>query len=104
MNNINKVYIGILICLMTAFVSIELSNQIGEKIFKFEKSPVSPIIIAVTIGIFFSNVKFSYVQNYKSGYDFCIKYLLKLGIIFLGIRLSFLDLIELVYFGWFFGK
>ena len=94
MNNINKVYIGILICLITAFVSIELSHQIGEKIFKFEKSPVSPIIIAVTIGIFFSNVKFSYVQNYKSGYDFCIKYLLKLGIIFLGIRLSFLDLIK----------
>ena len=89
-----RVYTGILICFITAFISMELSNQIGEKIFKFEKSPVSPIIIAITIGIFFSNVKFSYIEKFKPGYDFCIKYFLKLGIIFLGIRLSFIDLIK----------
>ena len=85
---------GIFICIITAFVSMELSTQIGKKVFNFEKSPISPIIIAIMIGILFSNINFSNVSKFKTGYDFCIKYLLKIGIIFLGIRLSFIDLLQ----------
>ena len=42
----------------------------------------------------FSNLNNSFFSRLKPGYDFCIKRLLKLGIIFLGIRLSFIDLVQ----------
>ena len=86
--------IGIFLCVLTAVISMELSNVIGKNLFGFEKSPVSPIIIAMIIGIFFSNLNNSFISNFKSGYDFCIKRLLKLGIVFLGIRLSFIDFVS----------
>ena len=89
-----EIILGILICFITAFISMKLSNHLGEEILKFEKSPVSPIIIAIFIGILFSNIKLTYIKKFKIGYDFCIRYLLKLGIIFLGIRLSFIDLLQ----------
>ncbi len=94
--NKNEV-LGILLCCVTAFFSTELSNKIGKILLGFEKSPVSPIIIAILIGIIFSNLNNSIFSKLKPGYDFCIKNLLKLGIIFLGIRLSFIDFVKYGY-------
>jgi len=85
---------GIILCVLTAIISVEISNNIGKNLFGFEKSPISPIIIAIIIGVFFSNLNIPLISDLKSGYEFCIKRLLKLGIILLGIRLSFLDLIQ----------
>ena len=86
--------LGILLCVLTAFLSIKLSDFVGKNIFDLEKSPISPIIIAIMIGIIFSNLNNSFISILKPGYDFCIKRLLKLGIIFLGIRLSFIDFVR----------
>ena len=86
--------LGILLCILTASISIKLSDIVGENLFGLEKSPVSPIIIAIIIGMVFSNLNNSFISRWKPGYDFCIKRLLKLGIIFLGIRLSFIDLVQ----------
>ena len=85
---------GILLCILTAFLSINISDSVGKNLFGLEKSPISPIIIAVIIGMVFSNVNNSFIPRLKQGYDFCIKRLLKLGIIFLGIRLSFIDFVQ----------
>ena len=49
---------------------------------------------AIIIGMVFSNLNNWFISRLKPGYDFCIKRLLKLGIIFLGIRLSFIDLVQ----------
>ena len=86
--------IGIILCIITAHFAIILSNYFGTIVFGFEKSPMSPIIIAIVIGIIFSNINSSFISRFKPGYDFCVKRLLKLGIVFLGIRLSFIDLIQ----------
>ena len=86
--------LGIIICIITAHFAIILSNYFGTYVLGFEKSPISPIIIAILIGIIFSNINSSFISRLKPGYDFCIKRLLKLGIVFLGIRLSFLDFIQ----------
>ena len=86
--------LGILLCALTAYFSIQISDIIGKNIFGLDKSPLSPIIIAIIIGISISNLNNSYISRLKPGYDFCIKRLLKLGIIFLGIRLSFIDFVQ----------
>ena len=92
---LNKnVLLGILLCALTAFFSIQISDIIGKNLFGLDKSPLSPIIIAIIIGISISNLNNSYISKLKPGYDFCIKRLLKLGIIFLGIRLSFIDFVQ----------
>ena len=86
--------LGIIICIITAHFAIILSNYFGTYVLGFEKSPISPIIIAILIGIIFSNLNNSFISRLKPGYDFCIKRLLKLGIVLLGIRLSFIDFVQ----------
>ena len=83
---------GLLICAITALSSIQISNYIGIKLLNLEKSPISPIIIAIIIGSLLSNTVKN-IDKYNSGFTFAIKYLLKLGIIFLGIRLSISDIL-----------
>jgi uncharacterized integral membrane protein (TIGR00698 family) len=84
--------IGLFICGITALLSIQLSNYIGIELLNLEKSPISPIIIAIILGSFISNTVKN-IHNYDDGFTFSIKYLLKLGIIFLGIRLSISDIL-----------
>ena len=84
--------IGLFICAITALLSIQLSNYIGIELLNLEKSPISPIIIAIILGLLVSN-SVKNIQKYTSGFTFSIKYLLKLGIIFLGIRLSISDIL-----------
>jgi len=83
---------GILICALTALLSIQISNYIGIEHLNLEKSPISPIIIAIIVGSLVSN-SVKIIHNFADGYTFSIKYLLKLGIIFLGIRLSISDIL-----------
>ena len=84
--------IGLFICIITALLSIQLSNYIGIKLLNLEKSPISPIIIAIILGLLIRN-SVNNMHNYSEGFAFSIKYLLKLGIIFLGIRLSISDIL-----------
>jgi len=84
--------IGIIICLTTTLLSIEISKYIGIELFKLGKNPVSPIIIAIILGSLLGN-NIKKIDNYNNGFAFSIKYILKLGIIFLGIRLSISDIL-----------
>ena len=77
-----NIALGILLCSLTASLSINISDFIGKNLFGLEKNPISPIIVAIIIGMFFSNLNNSFISGLKRGYDFCIKRLLKLGIIF----------------------
>jgi len=84
--------IGIILCVLTALLSIELSSYIGISILNLSKSPISPIIISIIIGTIIGN-SIKNLDLYDEGFTFAIKYLLKLGIIFLGIRLSISDIL-----------
>ena len=88
-----EVSLGIILSLSTAILSIIISDFIGVSLLEFKKSPISPIIIAIMVGLLLNNVLPS-VSYYSKGYKFCVKYLLKLGIILLGIRLSLFDFIK----------
>jgi len=83
---------GLFICSFTALLSIQLSNYIGIELLNLEKSPISPIIIAIIIGSLVSN-SIKNINYFNDGFTFSIKYLLKLGIILLGIRLSISDIL-----------
>ena len=87
-----KIIIGIIICVLTALLSIQLSSYIGISILNLNKSPISPIIIAIIIGTIIGN-SIKNLDLYDEGFTYAINYLLKLGIIFLGIRLSISDIL-----------
>ena len=89
-----ELVLGTILCVFSAIISIKISKILGSKLFELEKSPISPIIISIIIGIIISNLIYPKISNFKNGFDYCIKIFLKLGIIFLGIRLSLIDLLQ----------
>ena len=84
---------GIMLCLITALLAINLSELVGMGLLGFEKIPLSPIIFAILLGLIINNMTVKLIKL-EHGFKFCIKYVLKLGIIFLGIRLSLLDFVQ----------
>ena len=93
---LNK-YLVILPGIILAFVLYTLSqgfnNIIGIELLGYDKSPISTAMIAILLGMFFGNV-FQVREGFQKGLDFTREYILKLGIIFLGIQLKpfeFLD-------------
>lgn len=93
---LNKIKIlspGIILALIFCIFSQGINNLIGIEIFGTEKSPISTVLIAILLGIFLGNT-FTPRPGFMVGLDFTQSYILKLGIIFLGIRLSFGDLIK----------
>ena len=92
-NELKKSYLGIFISIITALFAITISDLVGINLLGFKKSPLSPIIFAIVIGLIISNLTMHTVK-FEHGFKFCIKYLLKLGIIFLGIRISLLDFLQ----------
>jgi len=92
-----KKYLVVIPGIILAFVLYTLSqgfnNIIGIELFGYDKSPISTAMIAILLGMFFGNV-FQVRQGFQKGLDFTREYILKLGIICLGIQLKpfeFLD-------------
>ena len=92
-----KKYLVILPGIILAFVLYSLSqgfnNIIGIELLGYSKSPISTAMIAILVGMFFGNI-FKVRDSLQQGLDFTREYILKLGIICLGIQLKpfeFLD-------------
>ena len=92
-----KNYLVVLPGIILAFVLYTLSqgfnNIIGIELLGYIKSPISTAMIAILLGIFFGNF-FKIRESFQKGLDFSREYILKLGIICLGIQLKpfeFLD-------------
>ena len=92
-----KKYLVILPGIILAFVLYSLSqgfnNIIGIEILGYSKSPISTAMIAILLGIFFGNF-FKIRESFQIGLDFSKEYILKLGIICLGIQLKPFEFIE----------
>ena len=92
-----KKYLVVIPGIILAFVLYSLSqgfnNIIGIELLGYDKSPISTAMIAILLGIFFGNF-FQIRDSFQKGLDFSREYILKLGIICLGIQLKpfeFLD-------------
>tara|TARA_B100001057_G_scaffold15261_1_gene14471 strand:- start:186 stop:1259 length:1074 start_codon:yes stop_codon:yes gene_type:complete len=92
-----KKYLVVLPGIILAFVLYSLSqgfnNVIGIELMGYNKSPISTAMIAILIGIFFGNF-FKIRESFQKGLDFSREYILKLGIIFLGIQLKPFEFLE----------
>ena len=87
----SKIY-GIILVSFVAILGILLADLIGS-ILGFDKSPISAVLIAMLLGIFIKNALLvpSICQN---GINFSINYILKFGIILLGIGISLLEILK----------
>ena len=79
---------GVMLALVFCLFSQGINNVVGIELFGTSKSPISTVMIAILLGIVMGNA-FTPRPGMMIGLDFTQKYILKLGIIFLGIRLSF---------------
>ena len=90
-------YLAVIPGIILAFVLYTLSqgfnNVIGIEFFGYEKSPISTAMIAILIGIFFGNA-FQIRGLFQKGLDFTREYILKFGIICLGIQLKPFEFLE----------
>jgi len=92
-----KNYLAVVPGIILAFILYSLSqgfnNIIGVELLGYSKSPISTAMIAILLGIFFGNF-FKIRDNLQRGLNFSKDYILKFGIICLGIQLKpfeFLD-------------
>ena len=87
-----KKYLVVVPGIILAFVLYSLSqgfnNIIGIELLGYEKSPISTAMIAILIGIVLGNF-FQIREGFLLGINFTQKYILKLGIICLGIQLHY---------------
>ena len=90
---LKSIFPGVVLALIFCFFSQGINNVLAIEIFGTEKSPISTVLIAILLGIFLGNA-FTPRPGFMVGLDFTQSYILKLGIIFLGIRLSFDELIK----------
>ena len=94
---IYKKYLVFIPGIILAFVLYSLSqgfnNIIGTELLGYNKSPISTAMIAILLGIFFGNF-FKVRESFQNGLDFSREYILKLGIICLGIQLKPFEFLE----------
>ena len=84
---------GIILAFVLYTLSQGFNNIIGIEFFGYEKSPISTAMIAILIGIFFGNA-FQVRDSFQKGLDFTKEYILKFGIICLGIQLKPFEFLE----------
>ena len=78
---------GIILAFALYTLSQGLNNIIGIELLGYSKSPISTAMIAILLGIVLGNI-FKMREGFLLGIDFTQKYILKLGIICLGIQLK----------------
>ena len=89
-----KLFPGVLLSALIALIGIYSSRYIGENLLGLEKSPISPIILSIAIGLIIGNLtKLS--DSFIPGVNFSMKFILRFGIVCLGIRLGILDIFEI---------
>ena len=78
---------GIILSFVLYTLSQGLNNIIGIELLGYSKSPISTAMIAILMGIILGNL-FKIRKGLLLGLDFTQKYILKFGIICLGIQLK----------------
>jgi len=93
-----KLIPGLLAAVALTCLSFWLSDLISVRLMGFKKSPISPVLLAIVLGLAVGAVVPS-SKPLSPGLRFAIKKILRLGIILLGIRLTIFDVFKLGAFG-----
>ena len=84
---------GFLLAVVVGYLSFLLSEFIGEDLLSFDKSPISPVMLAIIIGILAGNL-ISIPKSCNAGLIFSGKKVLSFGIILLGFQLSISEIFD----------
>ena len=93
---LKRIFPGVTLALIFFLFSHGINNILAIEVFGTTKSPISTVLIAILLGIIMGNA-FTPRPGMMVGLDFTQQYILKLGIIFLGIRLSFDEFLKFGY-------
>ncbi len=93
---LKRIFPGVTLALIFFLFSHGVNNVLAIEVFGTTKSPISTVLIAILLGIIMGNA-FTPRPGMMVGLDFTQQYILKLGIIFLGIRLSFDEFLKFGY-------
>jgi len=77
--------LGLAVCLAVA--GTLLAGWMGSAVFKMERSPVSPILLTVLLGLLIRNVA-GLPAALEEGLRVCVRVILRIGVALLGLRLS----------------
>src|SRR3972149_361221 len=92
--DIPKLIPGLFLAFLVWYVSERFSELLGQTVIGFKTNPISTIMITIVFGILIRNC-IGLHSIFVPGIAFCLKKLLRLGIILLGIRLSFPDVLRI---------
>jgi uncharacterized integral membrane protein (TIGR00698 family) len=86
LNWVGAVLPGVGLALLLAYAGYLLSELAGRQL-HYEKSPISPIMLAVLLGLVLRNT-IGVPRTYEPGLRLCLKTVLRAGIVLLGLGLS----------------
>jgi uncharacterized integral membrane protein (TIGR00698 family) len=78
---------GVTLALGLAFVGLKGARWLGTSLLGFAHSPISAIMVALLLGLAIRNA-IGLPGVYEGGLKFCLRHVLRLGIMLLGLRLS----------------
>jgi uncharacterized integral membrane protein (TIGR00698 family) len=87
LSGVGRLAAGFVLALALAIFGRWVAQGVGEGVLGFEKSPISPILVAILIGLLIRNTV-GLPAVYEDGLRFCLKRILRVGVALLGIRLS----------------
>lgn len=85
---------GLVAACLLAWLSIVLAEYAGTNLMGFDKSPVSPVMLSILLGLIIGALV-PMPAVLVPGLTFVVKKVLRLGIILLGIRLTIFDVFRL---------
>lgn len=88
-----KLLPGIALAILVGVLSLWLAQYLGNRVFSTTTSPISPVMIALLIGLVIGNMM-TLPRMLAPGLGLATKKVMKLGIILLGIRLSFFEVLR----------
>ncbi len=80
---------GLALALSLAVVGTVVADRIGMQVLGFNKTPLSPILVAILLGLAIRNT-IGLPSVYEPGLQLALKKILRIGVALLGIRLSFM--------------
>lgn len=78
---------GLTLALGLAYVGVHGAEWVGTALLRFEKTPISAILVALLLGLIIRNA-IGLPGVYEGGLKFCLRFVLRTGIMLLGLRLS----------------
>lgn len=104
-SDIPKILPGLFLSIIIMLLSIPIADYLGKFLLSLQgidptgkSSPISSVLIAIVLGIIVANL-FKLSDIFKKGIDFSVTKILRLGIIFVGIKLSINEVLKLGFWG-----